>query len=1174
MSPHRFARPPILDAILAPGSGQPPPRPVVIEASAGTGKTFTLEHLVADLVVRGAALEDILVVTFTERATREMRARVRGLLGRMAHLHTSDGAVDPPEGTPAWTLDEPTRARLADAWLHFERATVATIHGFCQRVLADHAFRSQRPFAQTLVEPRRAFRLAFRDALRELLASESFERRLAVELLASQGPDRVENAAFRWASESGERLPGWDRPRFERAARSVAAMRQDLKTTLAVHAPPAVAQRIGGAIGHPLFGRALDAITAGDTVRSLASLHEWLRLRDKSGRSLRASMERWTGGSAELSALFGPLLDSAAPPMMALFQTLIPDTQRHLRSTKAERGQIDFDDMLVQVHEALRGPGGGALRRALRRNHRYALVDEFQDTDRIQWDIFREVFLDEEGRGHLYVIGDPKQAIYGFRNADVHTYQGARAAIETAGTRVHLRDCYRATERLIDGYNRIFAEGFFEGSVRYDEPVRCGDPTRRALDPAGEDAAAVVLWHPVGREGLTAGALRKSLGDAIAREALALVEGGALRLHEGGETRALGYSDLHVLVRNAREADELAAALRRHGVPHSFYQQEGLFETTEAKDLLALLHAIADPDDRAARLRAWMTPFFAVPLERLGDCRELEPGHPLSSALRSWRRRADRHDPSLLPALLEETGIVRRLLFRGEMRALTNYEHLIELLLAETGGATGIDETIARLDAFIAGRSAPLLGSDVQRLESDREAVQLLTMHKSKGLEAAVVFVAGGFTRGGGGDAFEPSVVHDDEGAREAWMEPLPDRVAARALQEAREEDERLFYVALTRAKARLYLPYFGRVPASASPQVAGRRSFEKLSGPHRWLNARLEALVLQGWVDDDRIRLEVLEAERRTEGAAVTLPERVSWPAPDDDSRESLAPLRASRRGFVLTSYSRMKGDAWVPPAMNEDEGDESAVEGEVPEADSLVATASDDLPGGAGMGIFLHEVLEHLDFGALRGSDAEEWMAAVTGSVQARAQRHGLADAVVEPALRLIHRTMTAPVSAGPLALPEGLAALEEKVAEMHFHFPAPEATHPRLAREAARLEAPLTISRGVIRGVVDLVFTHEGRSYFLDWKSDRVPLPDLRAHVDASYGLQAKLYTLGLARVLRLHGEDAYEARFGGLLYVFLRHGAQGVVFDRPTWETVKAWDEELRAERPWGHGLTGG
>ena len=126
---------------------------------------------------------------------------------------------------------------------------------------------------------------------------------------------------------------------------------------------------------------------------------------------------------------------------------------------------------------------------------------------------------------------------------------------------------------------------------------------------------------------------------------------------------------------------------------------------------------------------------------------------------------------------------------------------------------------------------------------------------------------------------------------------------------------------------------------------------------------------------------------------------------------------------------------------------------------------------------------------------------------------------------------------------------------------------------ARLGPRLDAPLTIQRGVIRGVVDLVFTHEGRTYFLDWKSDRVPVGELRSHVDASYGLQAKLYTLGLARVLRLHDQAAYDARFGGLLYVFLRHGDQGVVFDRPSWDEVTRWDEELRAERPWGYGLGG-
>ncbi len=1169
MSVRRFARPPVLDAILPPGSGPPPPRPVVIEASAGTGKTFTLEHLVADLVVRGATLEEVLVVTFTERATREMRARVRSLLGRMAHLHPTDPSVDPGPEVPAWELDASARERLHEAWLHFERATVATIHGFCQRVLADHAFRSQRPFAQTLVEPRRAFRLAFRDTLRALMATPSFERELAVALLSSHGPDRVEEAAFRWSTESGRRLPGWDRAAFDAAARGVAAIREELPRRIA-GAKPAVAQRLNAALRHPSFGRALDAIGDGDTVRALGAVHEWLRIRDKSGRSLRVAIEGWLESAPALAERLGPLLAASAPPMLAFLHGVLPAVHERLRATKAERGQLDFDDMLSHVRDALHGPGGPALRRALRRQHRYALVDEFQDTDRIQWDIFRGIFL-EQGRGHLFVIGDPKQAIYGFRNADVHTYQAARALLEREGSRVRLRDCYRATEALIDGYNAIFEEGFFQGTVRYEEPVRCGDPSRRALDPAGEDAAPIVLWHPVAREAPSASDLRDTLGEAIAREAKAIAEEGAIRLHEGGATRRIGYSDMHVLVRNAREADALAAALRRHGVPHAFYQQEGLFETTEADHLLALLQAIAEPDDRAARLRAWTTPFFAVPLERLGACRELDPSHPLLTTLRAWRRRAERHDPSLLPSLLEETGLARRLLFRGDERALTNYEHLIELLLAETGGPTGIEEVVSRLEAFTTGRAEPLAGGDVQRLESDREAVQLLTMHKSKGLEAAVVFVAGGFTRGGGGDAFEPVVVHDDAGEREAWMDPLPAHVVERARLEARGEDERLLYVAITRAKARVYLPYLGRVPASASARVAGRRTFEKLSGPHRWLNARLETLVLGGWAESSAVRFDVLDAAPAPKLPPARMPERVDWAA-EEDERESLEPLRRSQRGFVLTSYSRMKGDEWVPPAMGDDEGDDAVVEGEH-SVDLGVADASDALPGGAAMGVFVHEVLEHLDFRSLRDADPAGWIDGMRDGTLARARRHGLEDEVVEPALQLVHRAMTAPFERSPLRLPEGLAALEQKVAEMHFHFPAPERDHPPLERAVARLGEPLSVSRGIIRGVVDLVFEHEGRTYFLDWKSDRVPLGELRSHVDQSYALQAKLYTLGLARVLRLHDTAAYEERFGGLLYVFLRHGAGGFVFDRPTWDQVRAWDTELRTDRPWGYSLTG-
>ena len=364
--------------------------------------------------------------------------------------------------------------------------------------------------------------------------------------------------------------------------------------------------------------------------------------------------------------------------------------------------------------------------------------------------------------------------------------------------------------------------------------------------------------------------------------------------------------------------------------------------------------------------------------------------------------------------------------------------------------------------------------------------------------------------------------------------------------------------------------PTLGAPRPDAASAIRGRRPFAKLSGPHRWLDQRLETLVLEGWVDDANVQLQVVDADAPAESSEHHPIDAVRWPqAP---LLPAAAPLDSEgRRGFVVTSYSRMKGDEWTPPALADDEPGTHGVEGEAELEEGLEEeeVVVDDLPGGATMGIFLHELLEHVDFEAIADSHEDEWCAAMEEQAIRRAQQHGIHSQLARPACELVHRAMTTPVLAGELSLPRGFSELTEHVAEMHFHFPVPKKGQPLLDEHRGSPLSP-RIERGVIRGVVDLVFSHGGRTYFLDWKSDRVPETQLSAHVAASYPLQAKLYTLGLARVLRLHSRETYEQRFGGLLYVFLRHH-HGIVFERPSWDDVLAWDQELQAERPFGYSL---
>ncbi|MEM1416511.1 MAG: PD-(D/E)XK nuclease family protein, partial [Myxococcota bacterium] len=299
-------------------------------------------------------------------------------------------------------------------------------------------------------------------------------------------------------------------------------------------------------------------------------------------------------------------------------------------------------------------------------------------------------------------------------------------------------------------------------------------------------------------------------------------------------------------------------------------------------------------------------------------------------------------------------------------------------------------------------------------------------------------------------------------------------------------------------------------------------------------------------------------------------------------------ARLRQAHAGWLLTSYTRLEAGAAAAGPATDGADREHAAETHTAPATLVLGEATlppEDparrLPGGASMGIFLHEVLEELPLEELAEEDPSRWAAGAETRrlLLGRARRNGIPDDALGDAAALLHRALRQPQRHGPLALPRGFAGLgPARVAEMRFHFPLPEPGQPALgeALPAAR-ERPFEIGRGVLRGVIDLVFEHEGRTYVLDWKSDRVPLEAaaLEAHVAAHYGLQAKLYTLGVIRHLGLRERARYEAEFGGLLYAFLRamHAPDaGVVHQLPSWDEVLAWEEELRsADRPFGYAL---
>jgi exodeoxyribonuclease V beta subunit len=1116
-------------------SGLPRDASAVVEASAGTGKTFLLEHVVADRIIRGnARLEEILVVTFTEKATSELVWRLRALIERLlAHDAPAPPGTDP---RAAWALDEQARARLVDAQRAFDRATITTIHGFCQRVLTDEAFASRRLLVQEHVDSKRAFSDAFREALRTILATDERHRRYLDAWLASGGTtatlERVLGQAFTQQRPWG--LP-YDEARLREAARAFAALPlgeclADVVTFVGDRTKSkAIASRVEAV-------REIVARDPGhaDLSRLLLGIEEVFERKRYSKFDVFSYVEENLPAppagrpAARLREAILALADAAVPLEHAVAQLFLPAVRATLAARKAAAGRYDFDDMLRLVAEGLRGPGGGALVETLRRRYRFAVIDEFQDTDDVQWEIFRTIFHESEGRNPLLVIGDPKQSIYGFRGADVTTYRRAREVITGGSTAdLALELNFRSTPALVAAANAIFddaaAEPFFEerglfrdarpGRAHADDPEALAPIKLLAVRPAeGADVSQLRLRH-----------LRRALTHAIADEIEALRAG----------PEPVPLREVFVLTRTNAEAQQIARTLRDRGLPHVLYNQEGLYKTDEARQLRDLLAAIDDPRDPARRLLAALTPFFGLTLTDLPALAADPESHPLEERLASWRALADARDWSrLFEDVLSQSGLVEReLLTGGSARRLTNMSHLCELLRARASREpVSLDELVRYLTALTEGLIVPdAEEGNVQRLEGDRDAVQIMSIHKAKGLEADHVFLYGAFTPWRGAQVR----LYEQDGQR--WL--FLGRPRRAPLEEA-----------LARARRRLYLPYAGDPTVEESAQ---QEDFWRVNGAYRHVHRRLRALHRAEQAEAHfEARALVCPPPPDETPARIAAAVRAWRPAPADLALElpssELAETRRRRAGVVMTSYTRMKQahGGYQPPTEVLDEQPAAAP---APPADPR------RLPGGALSGIFLHAMLEEVPLESLAGaSSAEAWAARpeIAALFDAAMRRHDRDPAHRPDAERMVHAALTTPLALHAGATLAGVAAAGRVAREVEFLFP-----FPRAAGGA---------DKGFVKGYIDFLFEHEGRTYFGDWKSDL--LPDfspaaVRAHVAANYEEQRQLYALALVKMLGVADEADYEARFGGTVYVFLRALPEGLEIGRPSWAEVQAWEREL-------------
>ncbi|MET0948335.1 MAG: exodeoxyribonuclease V subunit beta [Pseudomonas sp.] len=1211
----------------------------LIEASAGTGKTFTISALYLRLVLGHGGEESgfgrellppqILVVTFTDAATKELRERIRTRLAEAARFFRDETPA--PDALIAELREEylpeqwpgcANRLDIAAQWM--DEAAVSTIHSWCQRMLREHAFDSGSLFTQTLEtdhsdllgEVLRDYWRLFcypmqGDALNWVRGNWGGPAALLprVRGLFASERNSVEG------KEPGELIIECLQERRTALVELKMPWRQWADELLAICHEGVASKSVDGRkmqarYFEPWFEK-LKAWAEDELLEQLDIGTGFTRLTPD------GMAEAWKKGEVPKHPGLDAMpalklsLDGLPTPDAAVLQHAAQWVGARFEAEKRRRAEMGFDDMLLRLDAALQSEGGERLATLIREQFPVALIDEFQDTDPVQYRIFERIYRIEDNNpeGGLFLIGDPKQAIYAFRGADIYTYLRARQA--TAGRLHTLGTNFRSSHGMVNAVNHIFARAESRetgrGAFLFREkngvnpvpflPV-ASQGRKEILSIDGRVVPALNIWHLAANQPLSGVVYRQQLAAACASEITALLNGGqqgkAGFIQDGRELRGLLPADIAILVRDGKEAQAVRAELSARGVRSVYLSdKDSVFAAQEAHDLLTWLKACAEPDVERPLRAALASITLNLSLAELEQFNQDE----LAWEARVMQFRGYRElwrKQGVLPMLrrlLHDFQLPQALIARSDgERVLTNLLHLSELLQQAAAELDGEQALIRHLSEHLA-LSGQAGEEQILRLESDEQLVKVVTIHKSKGLEYPLVFLPFVCSAKPVDGSRLPLHYHDENGNAQVTLKPTPELIAL-ADDERLAEDLRLLYVALTRAQHACWLGVTDLKRGNNNSSVLHLSALGYLLGGGAPLT---ESPGLTRWLEDLQQDCPALHYREMPEATD----ERYQPPQNDATLLAPRVPKRKASENWWIASYSALRIGETL--SMGSDEAPENPQAQKLfdderldPEAPREVISGGADIhrfPRGPNPGTFLHGLLEWA---------GDEGFAAtphvVEDAIARRCNRRGWEGWITTLSDWLQH-LLKSPLHLGAGLPPVIFEQLKHYRVEMEFWFASHKVdvlkldelvrqyTHNGVARVAAE---PVLLN-GMFKGFIDLTFEHDGRYYVADYKSNWLGVDDNayteqameQSILDNRYDLQYVLYLLALHRQLKARLADYdYDRHVGGALYLFLRGtraSSQGVYFVRPPRDLIERLDRmfqgkaEPKAEPAWEQGV---
>lgn len=1066
----------------------------------------------------------------------------------------------------------------------FDQAAIYTIHGFCQRVLTDFAFESGLPFEVDLIGDEReilqavtddfwrreitlvdpdlsAYLLARRESPETLLRSvrsligKPYLHYLPMPEIDINRFQETLNKQFNevkaaWEKEQDDVITALQNKdllngnKYRKA--SVEKWLMQLMAMLELDSAPAL---IFENFDRFTTGKLEDALKK-DQV--LPELQFW------------SACEHLLDANQQLQTARNIQLQNLRLALLSFIHDKVPEQ-------KQQQQVQSYDDLLTNLEQALTAEHGDLLIEQLQQQYQAALIDEFQDTDPVQYDSFRRIYA-QSGLPTFYV-GDPKQAIYSFRGADIFTYLKAKAATEHEHT---LTTNWRSHPDLVSAVNKLFeqqAQPFIYQDIPFVPVGAAREPEVVLKTAENAQAALQIKWtasdKPLAKKDMTQLAANSTADDIASL--LNSAQQGQATLKEDDADRELSGGDIAVLVRNHRQAEAVQQCLQQRGINSVQQGRENVFASHEALMLERLLLAVAEPNNESRMATVLITPLFGIKAVELNDLQQQEQAwltyidffHELHQL---WLQQGFM---TMFRHLMVNKSVQQRLLneINGE-RQLTNLYHLAELIQDYCSRQKSAIEAVLN---WLAGHRLSFDADDETsqlRLESDEQLVKIITIHKSKGLEYPIVFCPFLWDvnlRAADDELIRFHNVEQDNAAQVAFVEPAMSQAREAVAVDERAEDLRLLYVALTRARERCII-HWAAVKGVNDSALFSLLHPQSLSIEADVMTADLKTLAAE---NADVITVQALAESNRQDLNTVQ----------DDELKLTAREFKGIiQRPWRIGSFSALTAghDAELP-----DYDAQSLSEIDIQPARS--AEKRQDrfgFPRGAQAGTCLHRIFEIWDFKtddqeAMQalvsrtliqyGFDDEwtpvvcQWLSEVVNTLLSSSENFRLTD--LDPAQRLDEMAFYFPVA--DLSVGRLKQALLPQLADDHV-----------LSSVLDRLDFySLT---GFMKGFVDLIYEHQGRYYVVDYKSNflgeeqgdygQAQLDE--AMISHDYPLQYLIYSLALHRYLKLRVPDYDpEVHLGGVYYLFLRGmkpewGQTGVFADQPSTDLLEAFDAYLQ------------